>query len=444
MRVSVIGAGYVGLVTSACLAEKGHDLVCVDLDAARVDQVNRAELPIFEPGLEALLERHAGVRIRATTDTAEAVAATELTLIAVDTPFDGARIDLRSVEAAARQVGEALAAKADYHVVVVKSTVVPGTTDRVVRSAVEGASGRVAGTGFGLGTNPEFLTEGEAVSDFMEPDRIVVGGIDARSCDAIERLYASFDGVPVVRTDPGTAEMIKYASNALLATLISFSNELANLGAAVGGIDTVDVSRGLHLSRYLTLQEGPGRGRTAPIASFLEAGCGFGGSCLPKDVAALIAHGAAWGRPMPLLEAVLEVNRHQPPELIRLLERELADLAGKRISVLGLSFRPDTNDTRESPAIPIVQALQESGARVRAYDPVVREEARGVFGPALEICDRLEEAVCDSDALVVVTRWDEFQRLPELLRTLSPQPLVVDGRRMLDRSQIARYAGIGL
>ncbi len=443
MRVSIIGAGYVGLVTGACLAEKGHRVVCVDLDAQRVAAIHRGESPIFERGLPELLTKHAGRGLSATTDLAAAVAETELTLIAVGTPFDGTAIDLTLNERASRELGLALRDKPAFHVVVVKSTVVPGTTDRVVLPILESASGKRAGVGFGLGMNPEFLTEGEAVGDFMEPDRIVIGAYDERARAALSELYACFPNAPLVFTNDSTAEMIKYASNALLATLISFSNELANLGAAVGEIDTVDVSRGLRTSRYLSTPQLDGTTTVAPIVSFLLAGCGFGGSCLPKDVAALHAEGRRRGLPMAVLDAVLRVNAEQPNEVIRRLEKHLPSLAGVRVSVLGLAFRPDTDDVRESPAIPIVRALAARGARVRAYDPAAAENARRVFGDSLELAESLEKALVDCDAAVLVTRWAEFEALPELIARLNPGLLLVDGRRMLPKERIARYEGIG-
>jgi UDPglucose 6-dehydrogenase/GDP-mannose 6-dehydrogenase len=444
MRVSIVGTGYVGLVTGACLAEKGHDVICVDLDPARVAQVNRGESPIFERGLPDLLARNAGKRLVATTSLADAVAKTELSLIAVGTPFDGRAIDLGLVTRAARELGAALRAKPDWHAVVVKSTVVPGTTDRVVLPALEQSSGKRAGVDFGLGVNPEFLTEGEAVGDFMEPDRIVIGARDERTRDALVRLYACFPRADVVTTNDSTAEMIKYASNALLATLISFSNELANLGAAIGDIDTVDVSRGLRTSRYLACPLPEGGASVAPIFSFLLAGCGFGGSCLPKDVAALHAEGRRLGLPMAVLEAVLRVNAAQPAEVIRRLEKHFPDLSGKRVAVLGLAFRPDTDDMRESPAIPIVRELQARGARVAAYDPAARENASKLFGASVELCDSLEAALTGRDAAVLVTRWREFETVPALVSRVNPGLLVVDGRRMLARDALAHYEGIGL
>lgn len=444
MKISVIGTGYVGLVSGTCLAEKGHEVVCVDVDREKVERVNRGDPPIFERGLQALLAKHAGKRLRATTDLAAAVRDTELTLIAVGTPFDGKSIDLRFIEQVARQIGAALATKSEYHVVVVKSTVVPGTTDAFVRPVLEAASGKRAGANFGLGMNPEFLTEGEAVSDFMAPDRIVIGGIDARSCDAQARLYEGFPGVPVLRCNNATAEMIKYASNALLATLISFSNELANLGTAIGGIDTVDVSRGLETSRYLSSRTPEGERVVAKLHAFLLAGCGFGGSCLPKDVAALVAEGRRRGLEMGVLDAALRVNAAQPGEILRILEKHFPDLSGVRVSILGLAFRPDTDDMRESPAIPIVRALQARGARVRGYDPIAAHEARKLFGADFPLCASLAEALEGCDAAVLVTRWQEFEAIPKLLAGVSPQPLFVDGRRMLDKTSIERYEGIGL
>jgi UDPglucose 6-dehydrogenase len=247
-----------------------------------------------------------------------------------------------------------------------------------------------------------------------------------------------------VFTNNATAEMIKYASNALLATLISFSNELANLGAAIGDIDTVDVSRGLRTSRYLACPLPEGGVAVAPIFSFLLAGCGFGGSCLPKDVAALHAEGRRLGLPMAVLDAVLRVNAAQPGEVIRRLLKHFPELAGKRVAVLGLAFRPDTDDMRESPAIPIVRELLARGARVRGYDPAANESARRVFGDSVELCDSLEAALVGSDAAVLVTRWREFEAVPALVARVNPGLLVVDGRRMLPRDQLSRYEGIGL
>ena len=445
MRVSIIGTGYVGLVSGACLADKGHDVVCVDSDQHKVASIRMGAPPIFERGLESLLRKHIGGKLQATTDLCGAILDSEVSLIAVGTPFSGGEIDLRFIKEASRQIGEALRHKTAYHVVVVKSTVVPGTTDSVVLPILESVSGKRAGADFGVGMNPEFLTEGEAVNDFLHPDRIVLGGLDERTISSLDDLYAGFEHVDKLRTNCKTAEMIKYASNALLATLISFSNEIANLGSALGGIDSIDVMRGVHLSNYLSLTLPDGTRKGPAIISFLAAGCGFGGSCLPKDVKALVAHGRKVGVLMNLLDAVIRVNDSQPERILGLLKKHHNSLRGLRVSVLGLSFRPDTNDMRESPAIPILRALAEQGAQLKAYDPAATEEARRLFDrDSVLICDDLATAVNGAQAVVLVTRWDEFKKVPELLRSQPQPPLFIDGRRMLDKNDFANYEGIGL
>jgi len=444
MRVSVVGTGYVGLVTGVGLAEKGHRVTCVDVDPAKIALIQHGVPPFHEPGLEELLRRNA-LRLEATTGLREAVLATDLSLIAVGTPFVEGQIDLGAVRTVARQIGVALREKPAYHVVVVKSTVVPGTTEDVLLPLLEQASGKRAGPEFGVAMNPEFLTEGEAVCDFLCPDRLVLGCLDDRSLAVLEELYAGFHGVERVRTNPRTAEMIKYAANCLLATTISFANEIANLGASLGGIDMADVMRGVHLSKYLTVSGVDGRRMRPELAAFLWAGCGFGGSCLPKDLKALIALGERVGRPMRLLQAVADVNERQPDELLGLVRKHFPALAGVRVTVLGLAFRPGTSDMRESPAIPIVRRLVAEGARVCAYDPAAREEARRVFTNGdVRLCETLEMAVADADVVILVTRWDEFRRLPELLHATGRAPVLVDGRRLVDKVAYERYEGIGL
>ena len=445
MKISIIGTGYVGLVSGACFAEIGHDVVCVDVDREKVASINRGEAPIYEQGLTELLQRHVGTRLCATVDLRAAVRDSDITFIAVGTPFDGNTIDLSYIRRVACDIGSALRGKQEYHVVVVKSTVVPGTTDDVVTPLLEQASGRRAGSDFGVGMNPEFLTEGVAVRDFMEPDRIVLGGVDERTVDALAKVYAPFSTVPTVRTNNKTAEMIKYTSNAVLATMISFSNEFGNLCARLGGVDIAEVMQGLHEARYFTTQLEDGTRITAPIASFLYAGCGFGGSCLPKDIKALAAHGQAAGVPMPLLETVIRINLNQPQQIIDILERNFSSLCGLRVSVLGVAFKPDTDDVRESPALPIVHGLLARGVTVSLYDPVATESAKKVLPvDRVRFLDTLESALTDVDATVLITSWDEFRQVPELLKKTEVPPLVVDGRRFLDKRQIARYAGIGL
>jgi UDPglucose 6-dehydrogenase/GDP-mannose 6-dehydrogenase len=447
MNVSIIGTGYVGLVTAACLAEHGHQVTCVDLDPERVDAVNAGQSPIHEDGLDALLSRLAGTRLRATSDLCQAVLQTDLSIVAVGTPFDGNAIDLTQIEDVSREIGSALAAKDDYHAVVIKSTVIPGTTDDIVIPLLEQASGKQAGKAFGVGMNPEFLREGVAVQDALAPDRIVLGGIDENTLDWMAALYVRFanEGVEVIRTTPRTAETIKYASNALFATLISFSNEIGNLCATHGDVDVTEVMRAVHLDHRLSPMTEDG-GRVIPgFTTYLQAGCGFGGSCFPKDVKALVAHGQDQGLPMALLESVIEVNRLQPAMMLEIIGKHFLSVDGVRVALLGLAFKPDTDDVRESPALEVVRELLHRGADLVVHDPVALDTARASLG-ALPIRyeDDLRNAIRDAEVILLMTRWDTYLELPKHLAELDASPLVVDGRRMLDPDSVARYEGIGL
>ena len=445
MDISVVGTGYVGLVSGVCLADKGHRVICVDLDEAKVDQINAGQSPIHEDGLDALLQANIGSRLTATTDLADAVANSSLTIIAVGTPFDGSAIDTSYIEAAAREVGTLLRDKESFHTVVVKSTVVPGTTDEVVLPILEQASGKRAGHDFGVSMNPEFLREGSAIGDFMEPDRIVYGGTDERTFAVLNELYSVFANVDKIHTTNKTAEMIKYTANSLLATLISFSNEIGNLCTGLGGIDVVDVMKGVHLDKRLSPIMENGERVVPTITTFIEAGCGFGGSCFPKDVKALISHGQKAGQEMNILQSVIDLNHAQPLHLLSLLGKHFDSLQGLRVAVLGLAFKPGTDDMRESPAIPIVRALHEQGAEISAYDPVATDEARKEFADVpIQYAASTTAAVQGADAIVLVTTWDEFASLPEIINNMESAPLLIDGRRMIDKNAVPRYEGIGL
>ncbi len=445
MKVSVIGTGYVGLVSGVCLAERGHQVVCVDVDQEKIDKLNQAIPTIYEQGLEELLKKNIHVNLHATTDLHKAVLETDLSLIAVGTPFDGNRIDLRYIQEVSYQIGKALKDKPVYHLVVVKSTVVPGTTDEVVLPILEEASGKKAGVDFGVGMNPEFLREGEAIQDFMYPDRIVLGGMDEKSTSVLEQLYSVFEGVEQLKTNNKTAEMIKYTANSLLATMISFSNEIGNLCAAIGGIDVVEGMKGVHLDKRLSPIMSSGERIVPSFTTYLQAGCGFGGSCFPKDVKALKAHGVKAGSPMRILEAVIAVNTEQPNQVLSRLKKHFPQLEGVRVAILGLAFKPGTDDMRESPAIPIIKALMIQGAEIKAYDPIAKQEAQKLFGnDGLVLCNDLAQAIDNVQAILLLTCWEEFKRVPELLKHLDSQPLVIDGRRMLDKHSVAKYEGIGL
>ena len=445
MKVSVAGTGYVGLVSGVCLAELGHDVVCVDIDKDKVEKINSAIPPIYEDGLEALLKKNtASGKLTAVTDLKCAVINSDITLIAVGTPFDGEKIDLTYIRSVSEEIGKAIAEKPSYHVVVVKSTVVPGTTDDVVLPIIEKASGKKLGIDFSVGMNPEFLKEGEAIVDFMDPDRIVYGASDDRGLTSIRALYDVFADVTKLETDNRTAEMIKYTANSLLATMISFSNEVANL-CAVSGVDVTQVTKGVHLDKRLSPILEDGTRITPGFTTYIEAGCGFGGSCFPKDVKALVSYGEELGSSMQLLRSVVELNATQPFKVIQLLEKHFPDYSGKTIAILGLSFKPGSDDMRESPAIPIINKLHEGGAIIKAYDPIAKYEAQKIFNNInIKYCEDLSSTVKDVDVVILVTRWDEFSMLVNLIPNAIDSPLIIDGRRMLDKKDFTNYTGIGL
>jgi UDPglucose 6-dehydrogenase len=443
MNISIIGTGYVGLVTGACLADKGHKVTCVDLDEEKVLQIQQGFSPIYESGLQEILFRNAGKNLKATTNLSNAVINSEITFIAVGTPFDGKLIDLSFIKTAAKQIGEAMKEKKDRHTVVVKSTVVPGTTLNEVLPILEDYSGKRCGIDFGLGMNPEFLREGEAISDFNNPDRIVIGSFDEASTTVMSQVYSVFPDVEKQYVDLTTAEMIKYAANSLLATLISFSNEIANLSAKAG-VDIVDVMRGVHSDRRLMPMLIDGTRIKPGFLSYLIAGCGFGGSCFPKDVKALVAYGESMDQSMELLKAVMSVNTSQPEMLIEILVLKFLNLTGLKVGLLGMAFKPGTDDLRESPSLKVAEILLKKGAKVMAYDPIASSEVKKIFGSSIQLYENTVELLNSVDAVMLMTSWEEFKNLPRLLLQVEKKPYFIDGRRFIDKALISNYAGIGL
>jgi UDPglucose 6-dehydrogenase len=450
MNICVLGTGYVGAVSGACLADIGHRVTCVDLDSARADAINSGIAPIHEDGLDDLLKRNAGKRLSATTDLSTAMKDADVVLICVGTPFDGKTIDLKYILRAADDIGREIARRDSWCAVVVKSTVVPGTTSGPVRAALEKASGKRAGVDFGLGMNPEFLAEGSAVRDFMNPDRIVVGGLDARSTETLAQVYAHFSDTPLLKTNTSTAEMIKYSSNALLATLISFSNEMARCCEAFEDVDVADVMQGVHQMSHLKPRKNANADAPVSLSSFLWPGCGFGGSCFPKDVKALAAQAASNRVSVPILNAVLDINGNQPTSLVRRLQAELGDVRGRRVVVLGLAFKPGTDDVRESPALKIIPELLRLGGQLVCHDPIAMETGKaalaeqGVDVSAITFTENLGDALEGCAAAVLVTRWPEYGNLPKMLTaTHHSGPLLVDGRRMINPAEYPNYVGPG-
>ena len=437
MNVTVIGTGYVGLVTGACLADAGNSVFCLDVDEKKINLLNENKIPIFEPGLEAVVKRNreAG-RLRFSTDVAASVAHGELQLIAVGTPpgEDGSA-DLQHVLAAARVIGRHMQG---YKVVVTKSTVPVGTADKVKQAIIQELKQRGTGSDFTVVANPEFLKEGAAVEDFMRPDRIIIGSDDARAVALLRQLYAPFqrNRERVIVMGVRSAELTKYAANSMLATRISFMNEVANLAEAIGA-DIEEVRRGIGSDPRIGYQ-------------FLYAGAGFGGSCFPKDVKALQRSAGEAGHPLKLLAAVEAVNEAQKHVLAGKIKRHFGSLSGRRIALWGLAFKANTDDLREAPSLSLIDDLTREGASVQAYDPAARHEARKLFekNGNVTIVDSAIDALEGADALAIVTEWQEF-RSPDFaaIRQKLNTPAIFDGRNLYDpaavRAQGIEYFPIG-
>ncbi len=430
MKITIVGTGYVGLVTGTGFANLGNDVIGFDIDAEKIDRLSRGEAIIYEPGLQELFTRNLNSgRLRFTTDAQAAVEASELIFLCVGTPpgTDGAA-DLSAVDAAAASIGRFMNG---YKVIVDKSTVPVGTADRVREIIRRHLSSPID---FDVVSNPEFLREGAAVKDFENPDRVIIGVESDRSREIMESLYRSVarTGRPIVTTGVRTAELIKYAANAMLATRISFMNQLAHLCEKTGA-DIREVARGMGLDSRIG-------------SRFLHAGLGYGGSCFPKDVKALIGTLKSFGCHADLFEAVDRINEAQKTVVVEKL-RAVLDPAGKAVAVWGLAFKPKTDDIRQAPSLEVIAALKKHGARVHAYDPVAVESARAVL-PDVTYFDNPYETIRDCDALIVVTEWDEFRNLDlRAIKVLLARPIVIDGRNIYDPEEMARlgfrYVGIG-
>lgn len=435
MKVAVIGTGYVGLVTGTCLAEHGHHVICVDKVEEKIAALRSGVVPIYEPGLKEMIDRNVEAgRLNFTTDGAAAVGDAEVVFIAVGTP-PGANgeADLRFVREAATMIGRAMKG---YRVVVNKSTVPVGTTDLVAGILAENTV-----YPFDVVSNPEFLREGAAVEDCLHPDRIVIGTRSKKAEEIMTKLYSTFDA-PIVVVDPRSAEMIKYASNAFLAVKISFINEIAGLCDLVGA-DVLEVSRGMGFD--------PRIGQ-----AFLRAGIGYGGSCFPKDTQALLHVAKRVDYRLPILEAAVQVNLRQRRLLAQQAEQLLGGLGGKTIGVLGLAFKPNTDDVREAPALELIRYILEKGGAVRAYDPKAIENAKRALTEAgfdlnetpIEFCTDAASVGKDADAIILATEWPEFARIPwpDVLAEMR-QPYLFDGRNLLDAAMMKEigfhYRGIG-
>lgn len=419
MNICVVGSGYVGLVTGACLAENGNDVICVDIDVRKIKALKKGKIPIYEPGLEGMIQRNTrDSRLKFTTDLAEGVKPSLINLIAVGTPpnEDGAA-DLQHVLSVAKDIGKVMDS---YKIIVTKSTVPVGTAELVRKAVAQETSQQ-----FDVVSNPEFLKEGAAIGDFMKPDRIIIGCDDVRVAEIMKELYAPFvrTGNPIVATDIKSAEMIKYAANAMLATRISFMNEMANLCERVGA-DIEMVRRGISADSRIG-------------QSFLFPGAGYGGSCFPKDVKAIIRTAESQQYSMEILKAVEKVNKNQKEILIHKLfdhfQKIGQEIKGKTFAVWGLAFKPQTDDMREAASVVIINRLLAEKALVRAHDPAAMPKAKEIFGKKVQFCSNNYDCLKDADGLIVVTEWNEFRRpnfdrIKELLKT----PVIFDGRNLYD------------
>ncbi|MDD5299901.1 MAG: UDP-glucose/GDP-mannose dehydrogenase family protein [Gallionella sp.] len=438
MKITVIGSGYVGLVSGACLAELGNDVICLDVDPKKIDILNNGGVPIYEPGLEDVIKSNvAAGRLRFTTDVAESVAHGLVQMIAVGTPSgeDGSA-DLQYVIAAARAIGRAMT---EYKVIVDKSTVPVGTADKVRQAVQEELTKRGIKTGFSVVSNPEFLKEGAAIDDFNRPDRIVIGAEDEQAIKVMRDMYAPFqrnhDRLMVM--DIRSAELTKYAANAMLATRISFMNELANLAEKVGA-DIEHVRKGIGSDQRIGYH-------------FLYAGCGYGGSCFPKDIRALQRTGEEYGLPLKVLQAVEEVNDAQKSVLLQKITQRFGEnLKGKHFALWGLAFKPGTDDMREATSRVVMEGLWARGATVTAYDPAAMKETQHIYGKRADLsyADNPKDALQEADALVIVTEWKAFKS-PDfnVIKSLLKQPVIFDGRNLFEPASIAaqgiEYHGIG-
>ena len=431
MHIAVIGTGYVGLVTGACFAEFGVDVTCVDVDETKIEKLNKGIIPIYEPGLDTVVEKNTKAgRLKFTTDIKAAVEPAQVVFLAVGTPpkEDGSP-DMSYYQQAAKDVAEAMNG---YKVLVTKSTVPVGTGKWLRQFVSENVSQDLE---FGVASNPEFLREGAAIEDFMRPDRVVIGSNEERAIEVMKELYRPLYLIetPIVITSLEAAELIKYAANAFLATKITFINEVANLCDAIG-CDVHDVARGMGMDNRI--------GR-----KFLHPGPGYGGSCFPKDTRALTTVADQFGVETRIVDAVIEANERQREAMIPKIEKLVGDVAGKRIGILGLSFKPETDDMRESPAINIIEVLLKRGAAVRAYDPVAMDEAKKVLN-GIDYATDEYDAIKDADALVIITEWNQFRALDmERVKSLLKAPKIADLRNIYEPEDMRElgfeYIGVG-
>jgi len=428
MKISIMGSGYVGLTAAAGFCKLGHEVICMDVDKEKVKFIKSGNLPLYEHGIKETIENAIKQkRFSITTNLSEAVDNSEITFITVPTPeaSDGKQ-ETKFLNTASKDLGKELKKKNVYHLVVVKSTVVPETTEKLILSNIESESGKKIGNDFGLCVNPEFLREGEALKDFLKPDRIIIGEYDKKSGDALESVYKDIKTV-IMKTDLKTAEMIKYASNTFLASKISLTNEIGNICKKLG-INTYEVMKGVGLDH-----------RISPY--FLRSGIGFGGSCFRKDIRALIWKSESLSYDSKLIKEVIKLNENQPHKIIELLEKKAGSLKGKKVSLLGIAFKENTDDIRESPAISIAAELIKKGAKISIYDPKASDNFKKIF-PNIHYFNDIEKCLFKSDACLILSEWEQFRQLSNVHFSKMKNKIIIEGRKILNPNMVDNFEGV--
>lgn len=442
MKISIIGMGYVGLVTGLCFCEFGHEVTCLEKDQKKIFDLNKNKEIIYEPGLKKLLKKHLNKNFFASQDVRKAILNTEVTFVAVGTPFEKGKFNTKHLKSAAKEIGLSLKYKKKFHVIVVKSTVLPGTTDIIIKKEIEKYSGKKVKKNFGLSMNPEFLREGEAIYDFMSSDRIIIGYDNPNTKIMVDKVYKKFKNVPILYTNNKTAELIKYTSNSLFANLISFSNEISNIGDKIGDINFNEVLKGVSLDRRIATKVKnklifPG------IVSYLEPGCGFGGSCFPKDVKALSFLAKKLKSSNKLLKGVMETNDKQINKLFTIILQNVSK-DKKNILILGSAFKPGTDDIRESPSIKLIKKLLKSKkVNIELFDPVATKNTKKIFKNKIIYAEDLSNSIRGKNLIIVMTKWSKFKSLHKKIPK-NLNPLVIDPRRFLDPKKFKKYIAFGI
>ena len=434
--------GYVGLVTGICFCDYGHKVICIEKDKKKIEDLNNGKEIIYEPGLKKLIKKHVNKNFFASNNINDAIQKTDITFIAVGTPFEKNKFSVKFLKSAAKDIGLALRNKKKFHVIVVKSTVIPGTTDNLIKKEIEKFSKKKVGKHFGLSMNPEFLREGEAINDFINSDRIVVGADTAKTKNIVKKIYSKFKNVPILFTNNKTAELIKYTSNSLLANLISFSNEISNIGDKIADINFNEVLKGVSLDRRISIKVGkkiffPG------IVSYMEPGCGFGGSCFPKDVKALSSLAKTVKSDNNILKNIIKTNEKQIIKLSQIVLKNIKKKKNK-ILILGSAFKPGTDDIRESPSIKLIeQLLKYKNIDIEVFDPIALENTMKKFKNRINYGSKLLSSIMGKDIIIVMTKWSIFSNL-ELKLKKNHNPIVIDPRRFLNPKKFKKYIAFGI